>query len=99
MVLLRSAFWLGVGYFVVQSGQVDARRSAEELSAGALALGQRFVVEQIAASECDAIECTAILAAMLTSKSSTEPQSSGLQQDLILNLVAPAPPPRPEWAG
>lgn len=98
-MLFRSAFWLGVGYLVVQSGHVDVGQTASELSASVTALGKRMVVEQMLADECDTVECHVILAAMLTSKSSTEPPGSELQRDIILTPRVPAPPPRPDWAG
>lgn len=99
MVLLRSAFWLGVGYLVVHPGPVDIRQTAGDISATALAMGQRLIVQQIAADECGNAGCTPILAAMLTSKLSTEPPGSGLLQEITLHQPAPVPPPRPDWAG
>ncbi len=99
MVLLRSAFWLGVGYLVVTSGHPDLQRAGQDLTAGALQAGGSLIAEQALAGQCESGPCTEILAAILTSKKSTGPLGSELQQDLTPDLVAPTPPPRPEWLG
>lgn len=99
MVLLRSAFWLGVGYVVVTSGHPDLQRAGQDLTAGALQAGGSLIAEQALAGPCESGPCTEILAAILTSKKSTGPAGSELLQDLTPDLAAPTPPPRPEWLG
>lgn len=99
MVLLRSAFWLGVGYLVVTSGHPDLQRAGPDLADDALSVGRSLIVEQALASQCESGPCTQILAAILTSKKSTGPLGSELQQGVTPDLAAPTPPPRPDWLG
>ena len=96
-MLLRSAFWLGVGYLVIHPTAIDFRQAADATK-DVLGFGQSAVVQQVA-SNCADAECIEILAAILTSNASTEPPGSVLLQDVTLNPPAPVPPPRPHWAG
>jgi hypothetical protein len=90
MLLLRSIFWLSVAYVVIHP-QVDLSSTAGALSGQAMAAGQKFVVEQIAASHCEGAACAVVPAAvtLLTSN----PAGDSTMQDS--HSTVPIPRPRP----
>jgi hypothetical protein len=94
MLLLRSIFWLSVAYVVIHP-QIDLRGTADALSGQAVAAGQKFVVEQIAASPCQGGFCEAAPAAitLLTSN----PAGDSTMQDS--HSTVPVPRPRPSRMG
>lgn len=97
MFLLRSAFWLTVAFMLIAPKDVDLGQRAQELSAQAVAAGQKVVVSQILSSDCSTIECAggkAVLAAVTTKFPSVE-----LPMQDNSNTPVPFPRPRPDWMG
>jgi hypothetical protein len=94
-VVVRSAFWLTVAFMVIKPGFDMAE--AQAMSAEAMAAGQRAVVEQVQAIECDSFQCiggkAVISAALQASPSVGTPMHESPAKG-----PAPVPRPRPDWA-
>lgn len=99
MAILRAAFWLGVGYLVVGPNAHNQSMTADQLAAEATAAGARIVLEQTADPACDRLECKAIHAVVLTSNLAQPKRQTTVEHEIDPDLVAPVPPPRPDWIG
>lgn len=97
MFLFRSAFWLTVAFIAFAPKNVDLGATAGDLSAQAVAAGQKAIASHILETECSTVECIgtkAVVAAVLTKT----PSSDSSMQDSSPNPV-PFPRPRPDWMG
>ncbi|WP_196259274.1 hypothetical protein [Pelagibacterium limicola] len=100
MFLLRSAFWLTVGFMLVAPtvgadiGTVASQKAGEIAQEGSQAISQG-----VRSIECESLECiigrTMVLGALETNAA---PSSLSPMQDAPSAGPAPVPPPRPDWA-
>lgn len=100
MFLIRSAFWLGLAFVVLQPQDWDLGQRARELGTRALDAGRQVAVEQVRNVDCATMECVGGKAIILASnhENSPSPQASTMQDSPSLTL-APVPRPRPVWMG
>jgi hypothetical protein len=98
MFLVRSAFWLTVGFLVVHPQSIDLGAAASAMSAQAMAAGQKVVVAQILKSECPLFDC-AQAKPKLAVAATQNPSVDLPMQDASTISVAPVPRPRPHWMG
>lgn len=101
-MLVRAAFWLSVGYLVVQPGQfAPAERAADMANAlmqsGAPELAQRAAYE-ICSLSCQSAQVPGIQVAVLTSKPDAYQDRLFSQLDVTNAPDAPVPPPRSSGA-
>ncbi len=98
MFLLRSAFWLTVMFIIIAPRDADLGRVAGEYSRQALEAGQKVVVSQVLASQCDSLECAGGKAAIAVLAGNQLPSVDSTMQDSSTHPV-PLPRPRPAWTG
>ena len=98
MFLLRSAFWLTVAFIALAPHGVDLRGAAGEMSADALAAGQRLIVGQILSADCHTLQCTGGKAILTAVAGTASPSVDTTMQDSS-NAPVPFPRPRPDRMG
>ena len=98
MFLLRSAFWLTVAFVVIGPKDIDLGATAGDLSAQAVAAGQKMIVSRILEDDCQTIECLTGKAMLATAVTTAFPSIDTAMQDSSKTLV-PVPRPRPAWMG
>jgi hypothetical protein len=92
MFLLRSAFWLGVGFLVVKPFALDAQTTnaiADEM----LDSGRQIAIEQTQSFDCKDITCATVKTAALVSL-----QNASAPKIKEIAKASPTPPARPAWA-
>jgi hypothetical protein len=115
MFLLRSAFWLTVGFVLVHPHDVDLGATANAISGRAMDAGRQIVAQQIIESaalpqalaakaisnDCALLGCApAKPAPRATAAASLQNQPAGRpMQDSPASVPAPFPRPRPGWLG
>ncbi len=97
MFLLKSAFWLTIGFILVAPHGVDLGAAANLASAKAIDAGQKFIVSQIVANECRTLDCAGAKAVVAIANPTT-PSFDATMQDSSKSPV-PFPRPRPDWMG
>lgn len=94
--VVRSVFWLSVAYMVIKPGV--PLPDAGEMSAQAMAAGQRVMAEQIQAIECDSFQCAGSKALAAAALSASPSVGLPMHEQPTIG-PAPYPRPRPDWAG
>jgi hypothetical protein len=97
-VIFRAAFWIGVGYLVIQPGQPDGVGTAGQIGAALIETGSRAVLDYTAEQDCPDFRCSVIRAAVLTSNPGPAGDNLAARPEIALLPKAPVPPPRPEGA-
>lgn len=95
MFLLKSAFWLTIGFILVAPHGVDLGAAANAASAKAVDAGQRFIVSQILETNCTS--CAGSQVNLAVAHEST-PSVDPTMQDSSSGPI-PFPRPRPDWMG
>lgn len=89
MFLVRSAFWLTVGFMLVApTVGADVGTIAGEKAGQIAQESQQALVSGVKAIECDSLECVVGRAVVV----------GALETDVPPSSPAPFPPPRPDWA-
>lgn len=99
MFLLRSAFWLGLAFMIIQPASVALTAdSAGALGEQAVSAGKQVIAQKVAEARCDTLECVggkaAIAAVLASSKTYTIQSEPQLMPEAI-----PFPHPRLDRKG
>lgn len=99
MFLVRSAFWLTIGFLIVApTVGADLGVVAGQTASQIVSEGQQALTDGVRGIECDSVECV-IGRAMVVGAIETNAVQSSLSpmQDTPSGPV-PVPPRRPDWA-
>lgn len=100
MFIVRSAFWLGLAFVVLQPQDWNVGANAQALTDQAIQAGQGAITSQVSSYECKNIECAGSKALFLASGlSQHSPQASSPMQGSPSLSHPPAPRPRLLRAG
>jgi hypothetical protein len=100
MFLVRSAFWLGLAFVVLQPHGLEIGAGAAALfGAKAANAGQEIAAAQVAKLHCDTLECAGGKAALIASGLTVNPSQASTMQDSPSLKLAPVPRPRLARAG
>ncbi len=100
MFLLRSAFWLTIGFMIVAPTVGADVGTVASQTAGQIAReGQQALSEGVKGIACESVECVIGRAVVVGALETNAAQSSlSPMQDTPYAGPAPVPPPRPDWA-
>ncbi len=98
MFLLRSAFWLTIGFILVAPRDTDLGQVARSLSTDAVAAGQQLIVGEILKTECRTLECAGGKAVLTSLVAPNSPPVVAPASDAA-SLLVPIPRPRPDRMG
>lgn len=110
MFLLRSAFWLTIGFILVAPRDADLGANlganlgadlgqvARSLSSGAVAAGQQLIVGQILQTECGTLQCAGGKAVLTSLVAPSSPSVVAPALDAA-DFPVPIPRPRPDRMG
>ena len=98
MFLLRSAFWLTIGFILVAPRDADLSQVARSLSTDAVAAGQQLIVGELLKTECSTLECAGGKAVLTSLVAPSSPSAAAPASDAA-NPLVPIPRPRPDWMG
>lgn len=87
--LLRTVFWLGLAFLVIQPHGIDLGSSAQQLGDTALATGRSAALDTLKEVACDSFECAG---AKLIAEAALTPQRPVEPTVLVANAPYPAPP-------
>ena len=95
MFIVKSAFWLGLAFLLIQPQGVDFAAAGRAMSSGALVAGQRLITSQIAQPACRGTQCVgnAVLATAMSKLN--DPSGVFPMQDSPDRGPVPIPRPRP----
>jgi hypothetical protein len=98
MFLVKSAFWLGLAFVVVQplNTTLSANASVEP---NLVATGQHVLRDAVQQIPCETLECAGGKLVILSSGLVNNPSQASSMQDSQALILAPVPRPRPVWAG
>ena len=98
MFLLRSAFWLTIGFILVAPRDADLGEVARSLGTDAMAAGQQLIVGEILKTECSTLQCVGGKAVLTSLVAPSSPSVVAPASDAA-NLSVPIPRPRPDRMG
>jgi hypothetical protein len=102
MFLLRSIFWLTIGFILVAPRDADLGadlgQAARTLSSEAVAAGQQMIVDEILKAECSTLQCAGGKAVLTSLVAPSSPSVVAPASDAT-NLLVPIPRPRPDRMG
>lgn len=98
MFLLRSAFWLTIGFILVAPRDADLGEVARSLSTDAVAAGQQLIVGEILKTECGTLQCAGGKAVLTSLVAPAAPSTVAPASDAT-ELLVPIPRPRPDRMG
>lgn len=99
MFLLRSAFWLTIGFILVAPRDADLGQVARTLSTDAVAAGQQLIVGEILKTECSTLQCVGGKAVLTSLVAPTSPSAVAPVVPDAPNPMVPIPRPRPDRMG
>lgn len=100
MFLVRSAFWLTIGFMIVApTVGADLGAVAGQTASQMVSEGQQALTDGVRGIECESVECV-IGRAMVVGAIETNAVQSSLSpmQDKPSAGPVPVPPRRPDWA-
>lgn len=100
MFLVRSAFWLTVGFMIVAPTMGADMGAVAGHTASQIAVeSQQALTEGVKGIACESVECAIGRAVVVGALETNAVQSSlSPMQDAPSAGPAPVPPPRPDWA-
>lgn len=98
MFVLRSIFWLAIGFILVAPRGTDLGGEARGLSNAALAAGQQLIVDTILDTDCGTLQCVGGKAVLTSLVAPSSPSGAAPVPGTATDLV-PLPRPRPDRMG
>lgn len=100
MFLVRSAFWLTVGFMLVApTVGADVGTVAGQTASQIAIESQQALTEGVKGISCESVECVIGRAVVVGAlETNAAPSSLSPMQDTPYAGPAPAPPRRPDWA-
>ena len=105
MFLIKSTFWLGLAFIVIQPQNLDFNAKKNTISNAALNAGQKALISQLNSTSCNSFECSATKALLLSNNKITTPKTALPMQEAPnltsskSQLTAPIPQPRLKRSG
>lgn len=97
MFILRSSFWLVIGFLVIKPFAFEPELAGKALASAALNSASEFVVQNADQLDCTDIGCNSVKTLVVASALASKPVTEPVQFDGMATF--PVPPPRPDWAG
>lgn len=98
MFLVRSAFWLGLAFVIIQPQGMDFGAKANAIGSSVTSAGQDALLQQVDLVPCSSFECAGGKAVLLASDIMNNSSQASTMQDSLSLKLAPVPRPRPDWA-
>lgn len=98
MFVLRSIFWLAIGFILVAPRGTDLGGEARELSSAAMAASQQMIVDTILETDCNTLQCVGGKAVLTSLVAPPSPSGAAPVLDSATDVV-PLPRPRPDRMG
>ena len=99
MFLIKSTFWLGLAFVVIQPQNFDFNEKKQVISSVALEESKKLLVSQIKTTNCQTLQCSSAKILLLASTNDRTPTNALPMQEAHSQLNAPIPQPRLKRAG
>jgi len=103
MFLIKSTFWLGLAFVIIQPTKIDFHSSKDALNNIAIETTKNIVASHVNSIECETIQCTGTKALILASNTIRTPNQAlpmqEAQKQTKKQLIAPIPKPRLQRTG
>lgn len=97
MFVLRSSFWLLIGFLVIKPFAFEPEQASKAFANAAVNGATEFVVQHADEVDCSDIGCNSIKQIVVASALASKPLNTPAVSDGMATY--PVPPPRPAWAG
>ncbi|MCF4097915.1 hypothetical protein [Maritalea mediterranea] len=97
MFILRSSFWLLIGFLVIKPFAFEPEQAGKALASAAVNGASEFVVQNADHFDCTEIGCNSVKTLVVASALASKPVTISAKSDGTSSF--PVPPPRPDWAG
>jgi len=98
MFLVRSAFWLGLAFVIIQPQGMDFGAKASAIGSSVTRSGQEAFVQHLDSLDCNSLKCAGGKAVLLASGNRNNSSQASTMQDSQSLTLAPVPRPRPDRA-
>ncbi len=99
MFLIKSIFWLGLAFVVIQPQNLDFNSKKDAINSAAIDLGQKALISQLNSTNCSTLKCSTTKTFLTTSISTRTPTIALPMQEAQSLSKAPIPLPRLKRTG
>lgn len=97
MFILRSSFWLLVGFLLIKPFAIEPDQASKALAQTAMHSAAELVVQHADLLDCTDIGCDIAKSVVVANAMASKPVATPAQFDEL--AAVPVPPARPNWAG